>query len=196
MLASHTQTEPKGSVNHFVLQRKEKPYLARSYNGQKDNREGVDGWQFTVGNEDSQSTETSADGQEDSGNDSFWASDEAESGLNLEDTVALYLKEISRIPLLAGHEEVELAKAIEAGKSAALQLTQNDPTLGTSSNHIYLRQCVKSGQDARCKLIEANFRLVVSIAKKYVGHGVSFMDLIQVSGKEIFEKTIHYYSRF
>ncbi len=179
MLASHTQTEPNGSVNQFVLKRQKKPYLAKSYDEQKDNYDGLEGWQFTVGNENSKNGKTATDDQDDSGNDAFWLSgDETESGLNLEDTVALYLKEISRIPLLTGKEEVELAKAIEQGKNAALQLSQNDPNIDFSTE-TYLKQCIKSGQDARCKLIEANFRLVVSIAKKYVGHGVSFMDLIQ-----------------
>ena len=189
MLASHTQAEPKGSVNHFVLQRKEKPYQARSHDGQsafndnqKDNSDGLDGWQFTVSEEEprrSNGKKTNIREQDDSGSDTFWSSgDESESGLNLEDTVALYLKEISRIPLLSAKEEVELAKAIEQGKNAALQLAQDDPNLDTAT-HSYLNNCIKSGQIARCKLIEANFRLVVSIAKKYVGHGVSFMDLIQ-----------------
>jgi len=94
--------------------------------------------------------------------------------LDIDDSVALYLKEISRIPLLKAKEEVELAKAIEAGKEAAHHLSQ--PSNG--DKHRLLHR-VKAGQLARCKLIESNFRLVVSIAKKYLGHGVSFMDLIQ-----------------
>ncbi|RMF01722.1 MAG: hypothetical protein D6768_09975, partial [Chloroflexi bacterium] len=94
---------------------------------------------------------------------------------DVEDTIALYLKEISRIPLLTQAEEVQLAKAIERGKKAAQRLKQS-PHLAADEQ---LNQQIKEGQEARCKLIEANFRLVVSIATRYVGHGVSFMDLIQ-----------------
>ncbi len=70
--------------------------------------------------------------------------------VDIDNPISLYLHEISRIPLLTAEEEIELAKRIEAGD-----------------------------MEARQKLIEANFRLVVSIAKKYVGRGVSFLDLIQ-----------------
>lgn len=95
-----------------------------------------------------------------------------------DDAIALYLKEISRIPLLTAAEEVRLAKAIERGKKAARHLSH----AGSQVDEQQLKRWqaeVKLGQEARCKLIEANFRLVVSIAKKYIGHGVPFMDLIQ-----------------
>ncbi|MBZ0289041.1 MAG: RNA polymerase sigma factor RpoD, partial [Anaerolineae bacterium] len=85
---------------------------------------------------------------------------------------------ISRITLLTGAEEVDLAKAIERGRKAAIRLAHiQSPT----SPHTIarLRSEIRRGQEARRRLIEANFRLVVSIAKKYIGHGVSFMDLIQ-----------------
>ncbi|MCB0154266.1 MAG: sigma-70 family RNA polymerase sigma factor [Anaerolineae bacterium] len=98
--------------------------------------------------------------------------------LSIDDTIALYLKEISRIPLLTHAEEVRLSKIIERGKKAALWLNQPDPSR-SGRTLAELKERVRRGQVARCELIEANFRLVVSIAKKYVGHGVSFMDLIQ-----------------
>jgi RNA polymerase primary sigma factor len=108
----------------------------------------------------------------------FYAADDTDTDFDVDDSIALYLKEISRIPLLSAEEEVQLAKAIERGKKAVVRLTQaNSQTNGLSRDR--LRSEVRRGKEARRKLIEANFRLVVSIAKKYIGHGVSFMDLIQ-----------------
>jgi RNA polymerase primary sigma factor len=108
----------------------------------------------------------------------FYAADDTDPDFDVDDSIALYLKEISRIPLLSAEEEVQLAKAIERGKKAVVRLTQaHGQTNGLSRDR--LRSEVRRGKEARRKLIEANFRLVVSIAKKYIGHGVSFMDLIQ-----------------
>jgi RNA polymerase primary sigma factor len=101
-----------------------------------------------------------------------------EPDFEVDDSIALYLKEISRIPLLTGAEEVHLAKAIERGKKAGKRLGQAQSDLGKPMAK-RLQTEVQRGGEARRKLIEANFRLVVSIAKKYVGHGVPFMDLIQ-----------------
>src|SRR5580700_11314794 len=79
------------------------------------------------------------------------------------DLVRIYLREIGRVPLLTAHDEVELAKAIEAGLFAEEKL-----------------QCgVQDGCAAKQRLIEANLRLVVSIAKRYIGRGLVFLDLIQ-----------------
>ncbi len=71
-------------------------------------------------------------------------------GVSLEDPVRMYLKEIGKIPLLSTEEEIELAKQMELGD-----------------------------EEARKRLAEANLRLVVSIAKRYVGRGMQFLDLIQ-----------------
>lgn len=106
----------------------------------------------------------------------FSSADEAESDFDVDDSIALYLKEISRIPLLNAEEEIDIAKTIERGRKAAVRLAQAQAN-GYSRER--LRSEVRRGKEARRKLIEANFRLVVSIAKKYIGHGVSFMDLIQ-----------------
>ncbi len=108
----------------------------------------------------------------------FYAADDTDTDFDVDDSIALYLKEISRIPLLSAEEEVQLAKAIERGKKALVRLAQTQSQANGYSRE-RLRSEVRRGKEARRKLIEANFRLVVSIAKKYIGHGVSFMDLIQ-----------------
>ncbi len=99
------------------------------------------------------------------------------SGISSDDTVGLYLKEMSRVPLLTTREEVELAKRLEAGLEARRRLSQlngRDPELRRQ-----LEATVQDGIAAREHLIKANTRLVVSIAKKYMVSGVHFLDLIQ-----------------
>lgn len=97
--------------------------------------------------------------------------------IGIDDTVSLYLKEISRIPLLRAEQEVEYARGMEIGKKARLQLSR---TPNVSPNErAKLEARMRDGELCRQKLIKANFRLVVSIAKKYIGRGVSFLDLIQ-----------------
>jgi RNA polymerase primary sigma factor len=97
--------------------------------------------------------------------------------VDIDNPISLYLHEISRIPLLTGAEEVELAQAIEAGLAAIKRLAGNGNL--PESESWELKRAQSRGEAARQRLIEANFRLVVSIAKKYVGRGVSFLDLIQ-----------------
>jgi RNA polymerase primary sigma factor len=93
------------------------------------------------------------------------------------DSVQHYLQEIGRVPLLSAAEEVELAERMERGNAATRRLTSAEEL--SSQLRFALRADVASGQDARRHLIQANLRLVVSIAKKYVGRGLSLLDLIQ-----------------
>ncbi|MGH3284731.1 MAG: RNA polymerase sigma factor RpoD [Streptosporangiaceae bacterium] len=93
------------------------------------------------------------------------------------DLVRIYLREIGRVPLLTAEDEVELAKSIEAGLFAEEKLGGGIPMLGAI--HGDLELLAGEGIRAKQRLIEANLRLVVSIAKRYIGRGLVFLDLIQ-----------------
>jgi len=99
------------------------------------------------------------------------------SAIDIDDSISLYLKEIGRIPLLTAEQEVSLAKRMEAGRNAKRRMTKNGE-LGLDERE-RLRSTTRDGQAAQEHLIKANSRLVVSVAKKYVGRGVPFLDLIQ-----------------
>ena len=105
------------------------------------------------------------------------------AGSGSADPVRMYLKEIGRVPLLTGAEEVEFSRRIESGTLAALRLADLAATGELASldfaERRQLQRSVRRGEDAREVLIEANLRLVVSIAKRYVGRGMHFLDLIQ-----------------
>ncbi len=88
----------------------------------------------------------------------------------------LYLRDISRIPLLTAEEEVELAQAIERGAAAAWQLEHSELSPEEVAR---LQQQVQEGARARQRLMEANLRLVVSVAARYQGRGLPLLDLIQ-----------------
>ncbi len=99
------------------------------------------------------------------------------SAIDIDDSISLYLKEIGRIPLLTAEQEVSLAKRMEAGRN-------NKRRLSTAKDLSYeerdeISAIVRDGKSAQEHLIKANSRLVVSVAKKYVGRGVPFLDLIQ-----------------
>jgi RNA polymerase primary sigma factor len=100
------------------------------------------------------------------------------------DPVRMYLKEIGKVPLLTGPQEVSLAKRIEAGllavaKVAELEDRFGDPAMIPEDSLVPLEAIVADGLQAKRDLIEANLRLVVSIAKRYLGRGMLFLDLIQ-----------------
>jgi RNA polymerase primary sigma factor len=92
------------------------------------------------------------------------------------DPISLYLREIGRVPLLTAEEEVSLAKRMERGHKAKRLLERKDIDPSRTNR---LQQIAHDGEEARDHLIRANSRLVVSIAKKYIGRGVPFLDLIQ-----------------
>ena len=115
------------------------------------------------------------DDKDDHQDDEFDEDDEDEdfdlSGISSDDTVGLYLKEMSRVPLLTTEEEVDLAMRLEAGNDARLELARlngHDPERRQELEAITL-----DGIAAREHLIKANTRLVVSIAKKYMGPGLA-----------------------
>jgi len=93
-----------------------------------------------------------------------------------DDTIGLYLREISRVPLLTQEEEIELAKRMERGRQAERQLQKDGLDPGKRRE---LETLVEDGRQAREHLIRANSRLVISVAKRYIGRGVPFLDLIQ-----------------
>jgi RNA polymerase primary sigma factor len=94
-----------------------------------------------------------------------------------DDPVRMYLQEIGQVPLLTAEQEVELAKAMESGDDAKQRLEREE--YATGREKFELERAFHKGQDARQHLIQANLRLVVSIAKKYTSYGLTMMDLVQ-----------------
>ncbi len=90
---------------------------------------------------------------------------------SLDDPVRMYLREIGRVPLLSAEEEVRLAQRMERGKVERLKAEQH--------KSVPNRRYIEDGEEAQRRLTEANLRLVVSVAKKYIGRGMSLLDLIQ-----------------
>ena len=97
------------------------------------------------------------------------------------DSVRMYLKQISKVALLTAEEEVDLARRIEAGLYAAERVRRSAGATETLSPQLRrdLRWIVRDGKRAKTHLLEANLRLVVSVAKRYTGLGMPFLDLIQ-----------------
>ena len=100
---------------------------------------------------------------------------------NIDDPVRMYLKEIGKVPLLTADQEVELATTMSAGREAEERVAQAeaDGEVLSDEELAQLKKQIKAGEKAKQSLAEANLRLVVSIAKRYVGRGMLFLDLIQ-----------------
>jgi len=96
--------------------------------------------------------------------------------VRVDDPIGLYFREIGRVPLLTAEEEVSLSKRMEAGELARKRLERDDLDVNEQAA---LLMTVQDGLAAREHLVRANSRLVISIAKKYIGRGVPFLDLIQ-----------------
>ncbi len=119
--------------------------------------------------------EVKRDDDEDDDDENDLSLDDLEN-IDTDDTIGLYLKEVSRVPLLTAEEEVELAQRIERGRMAREELATADVD---HNRRLELRKLIEDGWDGREHLITANSRLVISVAKKYMGRGVPFLDLIQ-----------------
>ena len=105
-------------------------------------------------------------------------------GFAIDDPVRMYLKEIGKVDLLTPDEEVELAKKMQAGMEAKEKIKELDERQRNGEQidekeYQALRKAIRGGENAKKRLSEANLRLVVSIAKRYVGRGMLFLDLIQ-----------------
>jgi RNA polymerase primary sigma factor len=100
-----------------------------------------------------------------------------EEAVPVEDAIQLYLHEIGQHALLTAAEEVSIAQRIERGREAMAQLQSDEPA--TTNQRAALETMIADGALARQELIQANLRLVVSVAKKYIGHQLSFLDLVQ-----------------
>ena len=126
-------------------------------------------------------------------------------GVSIEDPVRMYLKEIGKVPLLSADEEIELAQKMEAGSVAVEKIPLLKERLAETGDEQEkeeiqaeikaLQLDVDRGSDAKKRLAEANLRLVVSIAKRYVGRGMLFLDLIQEGNLGLIKAVEKFYYR-
>ena len=129
----------------------------------------------TVGGPSDEELSEDEDGDED-GHGELGMDDNYLANIDTDDTIGLYLKEVGRVPLLTASEEVDLAQRIERGRLAREELAKGNVSQRRRQE---LQRLIEDGWAAREHLITANSRLVISVAKKYMGRGVPFLDLIQ-----------------
>jgi RNA polymerase primary sigma factor len=117
-------------------------------------------------------------GRSEDGTDDKGEQDENDflANVDIDDTIGLYMKEATRVPLLKAWEEKVLAQRIEVGRYSREELAKGNVSKNRQRE---LRSLIENGWEAREHLIIANSRLVISVAKKYMGRGVPFLDLIQ-----------------
>ncbi|HEM62414.1 MAG TPA: sigma-70 family RNA polymerase sigma factor [Chloroflexi bacterium] len=97
-------------------------------------------------------------------------------GVESDDVIALYMKEVGSIPLLTHEEEIDLGHAVREGEAAARRLARADLS---AEKRVELERAIARGEEARRRFVEANSRLVISIARKYMGRGLPLSDLMQ-----------------
>jgi RNA polymerase primary sigma factor len=129
----------------------------------------------TIGGPSDEELSDEDEGDEDSRTD-LGMDDNYLANIDTDDTIGLYLKEVGRVPLLTAPEEVDLAQRIERGRLAREELARGNVSQRRRQE---LQRLIEDGWAAREHLITANSRLVISVAKKYMGRGVPFLDLIQ-----------------
>ena len=129
----------------------------------------------TVGGPSDEDLADEEDGEEETSRD-LSTDDNYLANIDTDDTIGLYLKEVGRVPLLTAEEEVQLAQRIEQGRLSREELARGNVGPRRRKDLQYL---IEDGWAAREHLITANSRLVISVAKKYMGRGVPFLDLIQ-----------------
>ena len=129
-----------------------------------------------VASEDEAADQMAYDDDEDEDEYADHTNENLLEAIEADDTVGLYLKEIGRVPLLTAPQEVDLAQRMERGREARESLA---PDKTPPKDIDRAEQLIEDGLFAREHLINANSRLVISVAKKYIGRGVPFLDLIQ-----------------
>ncbi|RPI33491.1 MAG: sigma-70 family RNA polymerase sigma factor, partial [Chloroflexota bacterium] len=120
--------------------------------------------------------EASAEAEETKPSNGYLSNEDVLANIDTDDIIGLYIREASQVPLLTADQELDLAQRIERGRLAREEVMRGNVTHKRQEE---LRRLIDDGWEAREHLIRANSRLVISVAKKYMGRGVPFLDLIQ-----------------